>query len=145
MSSLIKFKNVSLSFGGVNALTEVSFEISENSLSSIIGPNGAGKTSIFNCISGIYRPTKGKVEIFGEDIKNLKPDAIANLGVSRTFQNIELFENMTTLDNILIGAHRHISYGSVSGLLFSKKARHVKQSPAKNAHQPRRAGRSPIG
>ena len=123
MSSLIEFKNVSLNFGGVNALTEVSFEISENSLSSIIGPNGAGKTSIFNCISGIYRPTKGKVEIFGEDIKNLKPDAIANLGVSRTFQNIELFENMTTLDNILIGAHRHISYGSVSGLLFSKKAR----------------------
>ena len=123
MSSLIKFKNVSLSFGGVNALTEVSFEISENSLSSIIGPNGAGKTSIFNCISGIYRPTKGKVEILDEDIKNLKPDAIANLGVSRTFQNIELFENMTTLDNILIGAHRHISYGSVSGLLFSKKAR----------------------
>lgn len=127
MSSLIKFKNVSLSFGGVNALTEVSFEISENSLSSIIGPNGAGKTSIFNCISGIYRPTKGKVEIFGEDIKNLKPDAIANLGVSRTFQNIELFENMTTLDNILIGAHRHISYGSVSGLLFSKKARHEEE------------------
>ena len=123
MSSLIEFKNVSLNFGGVNALTEVSFEISENSLFSIIGPNGAGKTSIFNCISGIYRPTKGKVEIFGEDIKNLKPDAIANLGVSRTFQNIELFENMTTLDNILIGAHRHISYGSVSGLLFSKKAR----------------------
>ena len=123
MSSLIEFKNVSLNFGGVNALTEVSFEISDNSLSSIIGPNGAGKTSIFNCISGIYRPTKGKVEIFGEDIKNLKPDAIANLGVSRTFQNIELFENMTTLDNILIGAHRHISYGSVSGLLFSKKAR----------------------
>lgn len=127
MSSLIKFKNVSLSFGGVNALTEVSFEISKNSLSSIIGPNGAGKTSIFNCISGIYRPTKGKVEIFGEDIKNLKPDAIANLGVSRTFQNIELFENMTTLDNILIGAHRHISYGSVSGLLFSKKARHEEE------------------
>jgi len=123
MSSLIEFKNVSLNFGGVNALTEVSFEISENSLFSIIGPNGAGKTSIFNCISGIYRPTKGKVEIFGEDIKNLKPDAIANLGVSRTFQNIELFENMTTLVNILIGAHRHISYGSVSGLLFSKKAR----------------------
>ena len=127
MSSLIKFKNVSLSFGGVNALTEVSFEISENSLSSIIGPNGAGKTSIFNCISGIYRPTKGKVEIFGEDIKNLKPDAIANLGVSRTFQNIELFENMTTLDNILICAYRHISYGSVSGLLFSKKARHEEE------------------
>ena len=116
MSSLIKFENVSLNFGGVNALTEVSFEVSENSLFAIIGPNGAGKTSIFNCISGIYRPTTGDVKIFNEDISNIKPDAIANLGVSRTFQNIELFENMTTLDNILIGAHRHINYGSVSGL-----------------------------
>ena len=123
MSSLIKFENVSLNFGGVNALKEVSFEVPENSLFSIIGPNGAGKTSIFNCISGIYKPTTGTVKIFNKDISNLKPDAIANLGISRTFQNIELFENMTTLDNILIGAHRHINYGSVSGLLFSKKTR----------------------
>jgi len=133
MSSIIKFENVSLNFGGVNALTEVSFEVSENSLFSIIGTNGAGKTSIFNCISGIYRPTKGNVEIFNEDIKNLKPDAIANLGVSRTFQNIELFENMTTLDNILIGAHRHIKYGSVSGLLFTKKARQEEEKARKIA------------
>ena len=123
MNSLIKFENVSLNFGGVNALTEVSFEVPDNSLFAIIGPNGAGKTSIFNCVSGIYRPTTGVVKIFDEDISNIKPDAIANLGVSRTFQNIELFENMTTLDNILIGAHRHIDYGSVSGLIFSKKTR----------------------
>ena len=121
MNSLIKFENVSLNFGGVNALTEVSFEVPNNSLFAIIGPNGAGKTSIFNCVSGIYRPTSGVVKIFDEDICDIKPDAIANLGVSRTFQNIELFENLTTLDNILIGAHRHIDYGSVSGLLFSKK------------------------
>jgi len=133
MNSIIKFENVSLNFGGVNALSEVSFEVFENSLFSIIGPNGAGKTSIFNCISGIYRPTKGNVEIFNEDIKNLKPDAIANLGVSRTFQNIELFENMTTLDNILIGAHRHINYGSVSGLLFTKKARQEEEKARKIA------------
>jgi len=133
MSSIIKFENVSLNFGGVNALSEVSFEVFENSLFSIIGPNGAGKTSIFNCISGIYTPTKGNVEIFNEDIKNLKPDAIANLGVSRTFQNIELFENMTTLDNILIGAHRHINYGSVSGLLFTKKARREEEKARKIA------------
>jgi len=124
---------VNLNFGGVNALTEVSFDIKEKSLFAIIGPNGAGKTSIFNCISGIYRPTSGIVKIFDQDIKTMRPDVIANLGVSRTFQNIELFENMTTLDNILIGAHRHIDYGSIAGLLFSKKARKEEEKARKIA------------
>jgi branched-chain amino acid transport system ATP-binding protein len=111
----------------------VSFDIKENSLFAIIGPNGAGKTSIFNCISGIYRPTSGMVKILDQDIKTMRPDAIANLGVARTFQNIELFENMTTLDNILIGAHRHINYGSIAGLLFSKKARKEEEKARKIA------------
>jgi len=133
INSLISFNNVNLNFGGVNALTEVSFDIKEKSLFAIIGPNGAGKTSIFNCISGIYRPTSGMVKIFDQDIKTMRPDAIANLGVSRTFQNIELFENMTTLDNILIGAHRHIDYGSIAGLLFSKKARKEEEKARKIA------------
>ena len=133
MNSLISFNNVNLNFGGVNALTEVSFDIKENSLFAIIGPNGAGKTSIFNCISGIYRPTSGMVKILDQDIKTMRPDAIANLGVARTFQNIELFENMTTLDNILIGAHRHINYGSIAGLLFSKKARKEEEKARKIA------------
>ncbi|MDA8813224.1 ABC transporter ATP-binding protein [Candidatus Actinomarina sp.] len=124
---------MNLNFGGVNALTEVSFDIKEKSLFAIIGPNGAGKTSIFNCISGIYRPTSGIVKIFDQDIKTMRPDTIANLGVSRTFQNIELFENMTTLDNILIGAHRHIDYGSIAGLLFSKKARKEEEKARKIA------------
>jgi len=133
INSLISFNNVNLNFGGVNALTEVSFDIKEKSLFAIIGPNGAGKTSIFNCISGIYRPTSGIVKIFDQDIKTMRPDTIANLGVSRTFQNIELFENMTTLDNILIGAHRHIDYGSIAGLLFSKKARKEEEKARKIA------------
>ena len=133
MNSLISFNNVNLNFGGVNALTEVSFDIKENSLFAIIGPNGAGKTSIFNCISGIYRPTSGIVKILDQDIKTMRPDAIANLGVARTFQNIELFENMTTLDNILIGAHRHINYGSIAGLIFSKKARKEEEKARKIA------------
>lgn len=133
INSLISFNNVNLNFGGVNALTGVSFDIKEKSLFAIIGPNGAGKTSIFNCISGIYRPTSGIVKIFDQDIKTMRPDAIANLGVSRTFQNIELFENMTTLDNILIGAHRHIDYGSIAGLLFSKKARKEEEKARKIA------------
>ena len=133
MNSLISFNNVNLNFGGVNALTEVSFDIKENSLFAIIGPNGAGKTSIFNCISGIYSPTSGMVKILDQDIRTMRPDAIANLGVARTFQNIELFENMTTLDNILIGAHRHINYGSIAGLLFSKKARKEEEKARKIA------------
>ena len=123
LSKVISFKNVNLKFGGVQALKDVSFDIEENSLFAIIGPNGAGKTSILNCINGIYKSTSGSIDIFDKDIINLEPDEIANMGVSRTFQNIELFENMTTLDNILIGAHRHVNYGPIRSLLFSKKVR----------------------
>lgn len=123
LSKVISFKNVNLKFGGVQALKDVSFDIEENSLFAIIGPNGAGKTSILNCINGIYKSTSGSIDIFDKDIINLQPDEIANMGVSRTFQNIELFENMTTLDNILIGAHRHVNYGLIRSLLFSKKVR----------------------
>ena len=123
MSNIISFKDVSLSFGGVKALNNVSFDIEKGSLFAIIGPNGAGKTSIFNCISGIYKPTSGIVEYNGETIEGMRPDEIANMGVARTFQNIELFENMTVLDNILIGAHRHIDYGSVAGILYGPSVR----------------------
>ena len=89
MSSVISFKNVSLNFGGIQALDDISFDIEEGSLFAIIGPNGAGKTSAFNCINGIYRPTNGSVSIFDNNISDMKPDEIANLGISRTFQNIE--------------------------------------------------------
>ena len=103
MSNVISFKDVSLNFGGVQALKNISFDIQENSLFAIIGPNGAGKTSILNCINGIYKPTSGSIEIFGEDTSNLEPDEIANAGVSRTFQNIALFKGMSTLDNLMTG------------------------------------------
>ena len=119
----LKFNNVTLKFGGITALNDVSFEVKPQSLFAIIGPNGAGKTSIFNCMSGIYRPTEGSVTYGEKDIEDLRPDQVANLGIARTFQNIELFENMTVLDNILIGAHKHLSYGPISSLLFNKKAR----------------------
>lgn len=123
MNNAVEFGNVSLNFGGVKALDDISFEVKEGSLFSIIGPNGAGKTSVFNCVNGIYKPTSGDIKIFDQEIADLKPDKIANLGVSRTFQNIELFENMTTLDNILIGAHKHINYGPVTSLLRTKKVK----------------------
>ena len=123
LNKVVSFQDVSLNFGGVQALKNVSFDINENSLFAIIGPNGAGKTSLLNCINGIYKPTSGSISIFDNDSRDLHPDEIANLGVSRTFQNIELFENMTTLDNILIGAHKHVNYGPIRSLIYSKKVR----------------------
>ena len=117
----LKFNDVTLKFGGITALNNVSFEVRPKTLYAIIGPNGAGKTSIFNCISGIYRPSEGSVTYGEQDIKNLRPDEIAELGIARTFQNIELFENMTVLDNILIGAHRHLNYGPISSIFYTKK------------------------
>jgi len=123
LNKVVSFQEVSLNFGGVQALKNVSFDINENSLFAIIGPNGAGKTSLLNCINGIYKPTSGSISIFDNDSRDLHPDEIANLGVSRTFQNIELFENMTALDNILIGAHRHVDYGPIRSLLYSKKVK----------------------
>ena len=123
MSKTLSFKDVTLKFGGITALNSVSFEVKPGELYAIIGPNGAGKTSIFNCISGIYRPTEGDVTYGSDSLPELRPDQVANLGIARTFQNIELFENMTVIDNILFGAHRQLNYGAVSSLFYTKKVR----------------------
>ena len=123
MSQILSFKNVTLKFGGITALNSVSFEVNPGELYAIIGLNGAGKTSIFNCISGIYRPTDGSVTYGSTSIQELRPDQVANLGIARTFQNIELFENMTVIDNILFGAHRQLDYGAISSLFYTKKVR----------------------
>ncbi len=118
--SYLNVENLSLSFGGLKALKGVSFEVVEGELLSVIGPNGAGKTTVFNCISGIYRPDVGSINFSGKQIIGLKPDKVAALGIARTFQNIELFNHMTALDNLLLGRHLHIKYGLIRGALFSK-------------------------
>ena len=123
MSKTLSFKDVTLKFGGITALNSVSFDVKPGELYAIIGPNGAGKTSIFNCISGIYRPTEGDVTYGSNSLAELRPDQVANLGIARTFQNIELFENMTVIDNILFGAHRQLNYGAISSLFYTKKVR----------------------
>ena len=102
---LLEFEDVSLSFKGVKALSEVSFTVEERQLFAIIGPNGAGKTSTFNCLNGVYRPQEGDIRWKGESILGWRPDSIAKLGVARTFQNIELFPHMTVLQNISLGQH----------------------------------------
>ena len=102
---LIEFAGVSLSFKGLKALDDVSFHVDDGELFAIIGPNGAGKTSIFNCLNGVYKPQEGAIRWKGEDIMGRRPDRIAELGVARTFQNIELFAHMTVLENIMLGRH----------------------------------------
>ena len=98
--SILKIDNISLAFGGVKALTDVSFEVKKGSVFSIIGPNGAGKTSMLNCISGRYRPNSGSIEFNGRDVTKLRPNDRADLGMGRTFQNLALFPLMTVADNI---------------------------------------------
>lgn len=104
---LLQVEGLTLRFGGVVALQDVSLEVHTGELVSVIGPNGAGKTSLFNCVCGLYRPQSGRVVLGGRDITRASPDAIARMGVARTFQNLELFRGMTVLDNLLLGCHRH--------------------------------------
>jgi branched-chain amino acid transport system ATP-binding protein len=100
---LLAVENVSLAFGGVKALTDVSFDIQKGEIRAIIGPNGAGKTSMLNCINGFYHPTEGCITFRGERRPRMRPSAAARGGIARTFQNVALFKGMTTLDNIMTG------------------------------------------
>ena len=102
---LVEFTDVSLAFKGIKALDHVSFHVDDGELFAIIGPNGAGKTSIFNCLNGLYKPQEGSIHWKDENILGKRPDRIADLGVARTFQNIELFPHMTVLENITLGRH----------------------------------------
>jgi branched-chain amino acid transport system ATP-binding protein len=121
---LLRLDDLHLSFGGVTALTGVSLKVQTGDFFAIIGPNGAGKTSVFNCISGIYTPTKGHIIFDGRDISSLKPHHRAHLGIARTFQNIALFKGMTVLDNVKIGRHIHLRAGALAcGFYYGKAAR----------------------
>jgi len=120
-----RLEDVHLSFAGVKAIDGVSFEVRPGELFAIIGPNGAGKTSLFNVMSGVYRPQQGTVEFLGEDIRGLRPHRIAAMGMARTFQNIALFEHLTVLDNLMLGRHQHIKYGAAAALLWRGRARNA--------------------
>ncbi len=113
----LKVSDLHLSFHAVKAIEGVGFTVHDGEILAIIGPNGAGKTSVFNCISGLYKPDSGSIGFQGTDLLGLKPHRIANLGVARTFQNIELFPQMTVLDNLMLGRHRHLRYGSAAAML----------------------------
>lgn len=123
MSALIAITDVELAFKGVKALDGVSLEVPEGELLAVIGPNGAGKTSLFNIISGVYRPTAGTVHLAGEDITKLRPHRVAALGVARMFQNLALFEYLTVLENMLLGRHYRYRSSWLTDMLWMRRTR----------------------
>jgi branched-chain amino acid transport system ATP-binding protein len=117
----LKVDSIFMAFGGVQALMDISFEVKKGEIFSVIGPNGAGKTVLLNCINGLYHPQKGQIYFEGKEISKLKPHQRAEMGISRTFQKIELFKGTTVLDNIRLGRHIHLKTGLISGSLYVGK------------------------
>ena len=115
--TILATENVSMRFGGLRAVDGVSIAIPDRCVFSIIGPNGAGKTTLFNMISGIYTPRDGRVLLGGEDVTGLKPDKLARRGLSRTFQNLQIFFRMSAIENVMVGRHRHERTGIIADLL----------------------------
>ena len=121
-SSFFLVDHLSISFGGIKALQNISFTMNKGEIFSVIGPNGAGKTTLFNCISGLYKPDQGNIQFKGNSIENKKPDTIARMGIARTFQNIELFSHMNTMENIMLGRHIHMKTGLFKGMFLWGKS-----------------------
>jgi branched-chain amino acid transport system ATP-binding protein len=120
---LLQVQGVTLAFGGVKALTGVGFDVLPGSITAVIGPNGAGKTSLFNTISGFYRPSQGSIRFQGQDITRIPAPQRAKLGLGRSFQNIALFRGMTVLDNIKLGRHAHLQTNVLDALFYLGRAR----------------------
>ncbi len=120
---VLDVRDITLRFGGIMALHEVSFTVREGELFAIIGPNGAGKTSIFNCLNGVYRPQSGGIRFDGREVMGRRPVALARLGMARTFQNLGLFSHLTVLDNILLGRHHRMRTDFLAGALWWGPAR----------------------
>ena len=117
MGDLLGVKDLALRFGGITALQDVSVTVAEGETLAVIGPNGSGKTSLFNCVTGIYRPTAGSISFRGEPLLGRSPDDITRLGIARTFQNLRLFHNMTVLDNLMVGRHLHFKKSVLAAAL----------------------------
>jgi branched-chain amino acid transport system ATP-binding protein len=109
-------ENLSISFGGLKALDSIAFAVDRGELFALIGPNGAGKTTLFNCIGGLYRPASGSIRFDGRELVGTRPHGVARLGIARTFQNIELFGRMNTMENIMIGRHLFMRTGLFRGI-----------------------------
>ena len=121
--SLLVVRDITLRFGGVAALTGVSFDVRPGELFAVIGPNGAGKTSIFNCLNAVYRPQQGSIRFDGQEIVGQRPGFTARLGIARTFQNLGLFVNLDVVDNLMLGRHLRMRTGFFAGSVWLGRAR----------------------
>ncbi|MGH8828542.1 MAG: ABC transporter ATP-binding protein [Jiangellaceae bacterium] len=135
MSALLEVQDLELAFGGVRAVDGLTFSVDEAEIVSVIGPNGAGKTSAFNCITGFYKPTAGRVVLAGEEITRKRPSAVAALGVSRTFQNLRLFPDLTVLDNVRAGMHLRLKQNAFDALLHTPRFRRSERECTDQAHE----------
>jgi branched-chain amino acid transport system ATP-binding protein len=120
---ILDVRDVSLRFGGVTALHDVTFDVEHNELFAIIGPNGAGKTSIFNCLNGVYRPQEGTMLFEGEELIGKRPSVTAAMGIARTFQNLGLFVNLNVIDNLMLGRHHLMKTGFLAGAIWLGRAK----------------------
>jgi len=135
MSDLLVAEGVRKEFGGLVAVNDVDFTIPEESIVSLIGPNGAGKTTFFNMLTGVYKPTAGRIVFDGHDVTAKPPHAIAQRGIGRTFQNIRLFQNMTAIENTLVGMHCRLSGGIVRSVLRTPGLKREEEEARKRAHE----------
>ena len=130
---LLKTENLSIDFGGLRAVNNLNMEINEGELVGLIGPNGAGKTSVFNLLTGVYKPTEGSVKISGVNTFNLKTNKIVELGISRTFQNIRIYKQLSVLDNVRISLDQKENYSTLSAIFRTKKFRNMESELTKKA------------
>ena len=133
--ALLSVENVAVNFGGIKAVDGVSFAVQPGEVFTIIGPNGAGKTTVFNLISRIYDVSAGRIMFDGQDITRVAPDQVANLGIARTFQNINLFDNSTVLDNLMLGRYRHDRASLLAQLLFLPSVRREKHTDRRKVEE----------
>jgi branched-chain amino acid transport system ATP-binding protein len=133
--SLLAVEGLGIQFGGLAAVDDLSFTIPEGRIYSIIGPNGAGKTTLFNMISGIYRPDRGRIRLAGQDVTRLEPHRLARLGLSRTFQNLQIFFRLTALENVMVGRHLHEPKGILAHALRLPSVRRANRDCAEKAHE----------
>jgi len=128
VTSLLSAVGLSINFGGLAALSHFDLEVGEGAIVALIGPNGAGKTTVFNVLTGLYRPSRGRVTFRGDDLTTLASHAIARRGIARTFQNTEIFRRLSALDNVLIGRHAHLKGGVLGGALALPRVRREEAS-----------------
>jgi branched-chain amino acid transport system ATP-binding protein len=135
MADLLVAESMRKEFGGLVAVSDIDFTIPEHSIVSLIGPNGAGKTTFFNMITGVYKPTFGRVTFDGNDITGKPPHAVTERGIGRTFQNIRLFQDMTSLENVLVGMHSRMHGGIVGSIVGTRKVRREEAAADRNARE----------